>query len=448
MTFEKTDAETGEQISGAVLRVVDENSAIVDEWTSNGSIHTIEDQLIEGETYRLVEISAPAGYKYARDIEFTAAQDAKVVMADEAKPKDQDETGSITVTKQLMCNGDIIGARDQVFYVALYEDPECTYRVTEIKPLDFVMTSEVTAVFDGLEAGKTYYLGEADVNGINLVSGVVDDGTLFYTDFIQGQAVTAAAGADESDIKFLNEFYEIPYEFYIEGRLIITKKLEDADGNADESFETFYAGVFEDPECTILCEQVSVNLVELSLNGASEASATVRMVLSDTETINLYVTEVDANGIPVSQDPDFAYNVTVAGSSVSLNIDNTTAETTIINQELPEETEPESSPEPAPRTETESEPQTETESALQTESETESESQTELQTEPQTELQTEPQTSPQTEKQTASQTEKQTTTSVKTGDETPVRLYVTLLAAAAVILTASLVFKRRRNKRS
>jgi pilin isopeptide linkage protein len=444
MTFEKIDAETGDGLSGAILRVVDESGAVVDEWTSNGSTHTIKDQLIDGETYRLVEMSAPSGYKFAKDIEFTAAQDANVVMADEAKPKDQKEDGFVTVTKQLICNGNIIGARDQVFYVSLYEDPECTYRVTDVKPLEFQMTSDVTAVFDGLEPGTTYYIGESDENGVDIESGMVDDGTLFYTDFIQGQAVTADVQAQAPNIQFENDFLEVPSEFYREGQVVVTKKLVDADGNAEESYETFYAGVFADPEFTTLSDEVLSNVIPLQMNGASETNGIFRTVLADNVTIDLYVTEVDANGVPVSQNEDFAYEVTVEGSAVSLNEVNAIAQTMITNQELPEETEPESGPEPTPQTEIE----TESEAQTEVQSETESEAQTEIQTEIQTDLQTEKQTTSQTEKQTASQTEKQTTTSVKTGDETPVRFYVTLLAAAAVILTASLESKRRRNKRS
>jgi hypothetical protein len=382
---------------------------MVDEWTSNGSTHTIKDQLIDGETYRLVEMSAPSGYKFAKDIEFTATQDANVVMADEAKPKDQKEDGFVTVTKQLICNGNIIGARDQVFYVSLYEDPECTYRVTDVKPLEFQMTSDVTAVFDGLEPGTTYYIGESDENGVDIESGMVDDGTLFYTDFIQGQAVTADVQAQAPNIQFENDFLEIPSEFYREGQVVVTKKLVDADGNAEESSETFYAGVFADPEFTTLSDEVLSNVIPLQMNGASETNGIFRTVLADNVTIDLYVTEVDANGVPVSQNEDFAYEVAVEGSAVSLNEVNAIAQTMITNQELPEETEPESDPEPTPQTEIE----TESEAQTEVQSETESEAQTEIQTEIQTELQTEKQTTSQTEKQTASQTEKQTTTSVR-----------------------------------
>jgi hypothetical protein len=270
---------------------------------------------------------------------------------------------------------------------------------------------------------------------------------LFYTDFIQGQAVTADVQAQAPNIQFENDFLEIPSEFYREGQVVVTKKLVDADGNAEESYETFYAGVFADPEFTTLSDEVLSNVIPLQMNGASETNGIFRTVLADNVTIDLYVTEVDENGVPVSQDEDFAYEVAVEGSAVSLNEVNAIAQTMITNQELPEETEPESG---QTEIETELEAQTEVQSETESEAQTEvqSETESEAQTEIQTELQTEKQTTSQTEKQTASQTEKQTTTSVKTGDETPVRFYVTLLAAAAVILTASLESKRRRNKRS
>jgi hypothetical protein len=185
---------------------VAEDGTTIEEWTTNGSVHTIKDKLISGDTYRLVEISAPSGYKFAKDISFTAKENDKVVMSDVAKPKDQKENAKVSVTKQLICDGTILGAEDQVFYVALYEDSACTYRVTEIKAIEFKMASEVTVTFDGLEPGTTYYLGESDQNGSSIVSGQADDGTMFCTDFIQGQAVTAKSGSDAPEIKFLNEF--------------------------------------------------------------------------------------------------------------------------------------------------------------------------------------------------------------------------------------------------
>jgi pilin isopeptide linkage protein/LPXTG-motif cell wall-anchored protein len=413
MEFEKVDSETGEPVSGAVLRVIDADGTMVDEWTSDGSVHTITDQLIDGETYRLLEISAPTGYRYAEDILFTAAQDAKITMADEKKPEGQPENGSISVTKDLIFDGNAIGARDQIFYVAVYEDPECTRRVTGISPLEFKMTSEFTGVFDGLEPGKTYYISESDANGISIANGQVADGTLFYADFEQGHAVTAGVGADVPNMKFENEFFDIPYEFYLEGHLVITKKLVDADGNPEASFETFYAGIFADPEFTTLSDQVASNIIALPMDGASEASATVGVVLPETGAINLYVTEVDASGVPVSRSSDFIYEVSISGSSVSLSADNVTAETTITNRELPEQTESETTPE-------------------------------ETETEPQTEIKTTPTPTPtSTSGSTPTPTTTTSSSNPKTGDTTNLALWLALLVIAALAVGGILVYKKK-----
>jgi pilin isopeptide linkage protein len=390
---EKVDADTGAKVSGAVLRVIDANGATVDQWTSDGSVHTIAG-LTEGANYQLIELSAPTGYKFAKDITFTAAKDQKVVMSDEAKPKDQKQNASVTVTKQLTCSGNIIGARDQVFYVALYEDAECTHRISEIKTLAFKMASSVTVTFDGLEPNQTYYIGEADVNGINLKSGMVDDGTLFVTDFIQGQAVKASTQAGASTLKFLNEFTEIPQNFYREGDLVITKKMTDEDGNPVDTAETFYAGIFSDPQFTTLSDQVTSNIVALHLSGTSEVSDTVYAILPESGTLRLYVTEVDENGIPVSQDENFGYEVTIDGSEVSLDVQNSNAVVTITNQ-VSSDTEPDTEPESSKTV-------------------------------------------------TATPKTGSTATSVKTGDDTPTELYLILLAVSACILLIAVVLRRRR----
>jgi pilin isopeptide linkage protein len=391
---DKVDADTGAEVSGAVLRVIDANGATVDQWTSNGSVHTVSG-LTEGANYKLIELSAPTGYKFAKDITFTAAKDQKVVMSDQAKPKDQKQSASITVTKQLTCSGNIIGAKDQVFYVALYEDAECTHRISEIKTLAFKMASSVTVTFDELEPNQTYYIGEADVNGINLKSGMVDDGTLFVTNFIQGQAVTASTNAGAATLKFLNEFSEIPHNFYREGELDITKQLIDVEGNAKTANATFYAGIFADPDFTTMSDQVTNSLVPLELSETSEASATVGVILPESGTVTLYVTEVDADGIPVSEDASFAFDVTIDGSTVSLDGQNTSAQVTITNQ-LKDDTETLEEPE---------QKQTGT---------------------------------------TSSGTGGSTATSVKTGDNTPTELYLILLAASACIILLIAAVRRRR----
>jgi cobalamin biosynthesis Mg chelatase CobN len=200
--------------------------------------------------------------------------------------------------------------------------------------------------------------------------------------------VTASTQEGAASLKFLNEFVEIPNNFYWQGEVVVTKKLVDADGNAAASDETFYAGIFSDPQFTILSDQVSSNILELSLNGTSEASATVTAIIPESGTLRLYVTEVDASGTPVSSDADFEYAVSIDGSNVKLSEQNTSAVVTITNQQ-PADTETTDAPE---------------------------------------------------QKQTTGTT----TTAVKTGDDTPMELYLILLAVSAVILVTAIVIRRRR----
>ena len=58
---EKKDAETGDLVSGATLRLVRvSDNKVIDEWTSNGKAHSIKG-VVPGE-YKVVEVKAPNGY--------------------------------------------------------------------------------------------------------------------------------------------------------------------------------------------------------------------------------------------------------------------------------------------------------------------------------------------------------------------------------------------------
>ena len=67
----------GAELSGAVLRIMD-GDLLVEEWTSGTAPHEIMGTLIAGETYTLVEVSAPAGYTVADPINFTVSTDGSI----------------------------------------------------------------------------------------------------------------------------------------------------------------------------------------------------------------------------------------------------------------------------------------------------------------------------------------------------------------------------------
>lgn len=60
ISFAKVDADTGKNLSGAKLRLVDSNDEVVDEWVSSNEVHSISG--LENGTYYFEEVEAPLGY--------------------------------------------------------------------------------------------------------------------------------------------------------------------------------------------------------------------------------------------------------------------------------------------------------------------------------------------------------------------------------------------------
>ena len=59
----------GQEVTGALMKILDEDGNIVDEWTSEGKVHYATG-LVEGKNYTLHEDLAPTGLNLANDIEF------------------------------------------------------------------------------------------------------------------------------------------------------------------------------------------------------------------------------------------------------------------------------------------------------------------------------------------------------------------------------------------
>ena len=92
----KKSVVTGEELEGAKLAIYD-GDELIEQWTTTKETHYIEAKLEAGHTYRLVEISAPAGYKITEEIEFTVSTDGKV---DFVEMYDDFQTGHLTIYKK------------------------------------------------------------------------------------------------------------------------------------------------------------------------------------------------------------------------------------------------------------------------------------------------------------------------------------------------------------
>lgn len=68
VTISKTTV-SGDEVTGALMQIIDEDGNIIDEWTSEGKVHYATG-LVEGKKYTLHEDLAPTGLNLANDVEF------------------------------------------------------------------------------------------------------------------------------------------------------------------------------------------------------------------------------------------------------------------------------------------------------------------------------------------------------------------------------------------
>ena len=137
----KVDTEIT-MIAGAHLQVVDQNGKIIDNWISDGTAHAVNG-LVVGQTYTLVETEAPEGYVLASPIEFT--------VSDQADANDQLNliNKQVKVTKtDLTGEKEVEGAQLSV----VEKDTG--------KAADTWTSGKEPHPVSGLEVGKTYILTE------------------------------------------------------------------------------------------------------------------------------------------------------------------------------------------------------------------------------------------------------------------------------------------------
>lgn len=94
VTVSKTDSETGERISGALLQILDGQGNVLESWVSGAKEHDIRGKLCAGTTYYLHEEKAPAGYQKREDLSFTVPLLGEVLEVDFTNDKIRYSRGS------------------------------------------------------------------------------------------------------------------------------------------------------------------------------------------------------------------------------------------------------------------------------------------------------------------------------------------------------------------
>jgi pilin isopeptide linkage protein len=419
-----TEDVNGKPVEGSILRVVDEDGNIIDEWVTDGTPHVIKAQLVVGHYYRLVDVYEPDGYQIAEDVVFRVAEDGSTERVTVATEPENIEKASVQITKELTLNHQLMSAKDDAYYVALFADKDCTKRLTEIKKLTFQNTASATVEFQKLQVGKTYYLSETDVNGQPISKGTLATGETYQASYGQGQEIQVEKDGTAA-LTFENQFSALPKDCQLVGRLNITKRVQDAEGNAKSTSEIFYAGIFDDATFSHLSSYVSSNVVELKMNGKAESSTSVQVTLPESGSRNLYVTEVDKNGIPVKDSAGFSYELTVENSENTFTQAQYERSVVLTNRVKAEPAQTETPGQTTKKTTT-----TKTTKVSQTE-ETKS---------------TENKVTTKTSSGTTIVTGTKSTSSPKTGDNTNMKLWITLLILAGVCVAGVAVTRKKKHQ--
>ena len=91
--FSKVDAETGEELPGAVLELYAPDGSLLDTWETTEIPHVIPG-LPVGEGYVLREVTAPEGFEVAEDVTFNVEDTTEIqtiTMEDEKTPDQPEE---------------------------------------------------------------------------------------------------------------------------------------------------------------------------------------------------------------------------------------------------------------------------------------------------------------------------------------------------------------------
>ena len=271
---------------------------------------------------------------------------------------------------------------DYTFYTALFADEACTQRVSSVKALRVQQSYTTSTIFTNLEYG-TYYVAETDEFGNPISDSFVIDSN----EILDGKvSLTPKSQMGKSMIiNYVNG--NLPENPYNDGKITVNKQvlIGSEPGNVTD---TFYFALFTDAAHTIMA---SADIQKLELN--DESSGTV--VFDRLPYGEYYLAETDEDGVPV--DSDFGYTVTLDASYCKISADSTAVERTITNSKTKEPD-------------------------------------------------TEPVTQPTTSTTNRTTTTTTTTTTPKTGDDTNIAFYLTLMMMAALVGTGYGVRRRKKKE--
>jgi len=334
-TFSKKAVNGTDELPGAQLKVVKGSDAsgqdVVGSWTSETTAHTISG-LKYGQTYTMVETTAPDGYKVAESITFSINSEGKVVIGgtvqglNEVVMRDAPKTGTITLTKTNTSGTLLAGA---VF--TLYNANGVTPVQKNGQNITAMSTKEGTVSFSDVAYGN-YVIKETkapagyDLNTTSFKANLTDKNT-----DVTAQSVLNLGKVVDTEMPVTPTVPVTPPSSG-KGSITVTKSVLTQTGAAANVSGTFYVTLFRDAACTTTTGSPQA----ITVSKGASASTT----FTDLDYGTYYVAETNAAGTkvvttPQNTDKYSGYGVDGNGTAVLLASNSTSGNANIINRYSP-----------------------------------------------------------------------------------------------------------------
>ena len=305
----------------------------VKEITVSGLSGSVSFSNLEKGTYYLAETDEYGNVLSASDIHGTeckieysdggkvsvSASSAQAVIKNvySSLPKGYRHTATLTITKKLQTASGEAQTDTKTFYAGIYRKKDFSDTPTVVA-LDLKNASEATAKRRILLSSSNevnYYIAEVDKSG----KRITDEASFGYTIQVDQPEVTLKGG-EEKHVTITNKTRVSKVTLYL------TKKVYEGTSKKAVN-ETFYAGLFKDPEFT----QLYAKPIALQLKNKSEITLKLSLNLGAAAGAKIYVAEVDENGKVVQAGAKFGYDIRVVNATAEFTQKQTEVQSILLN---------------------------------------------------------------------------------------------------------------------
>ena len=232
-------------------------------------------------------------------------------------PKGYRHTATLTITKKLQTASGEAQTDTKTFYAGIYRKKDFSDTPTVVA-LNLKNASEASAKRRILLSSSNevnYYIAEVDKSG----KRITDEASFGYTIQVDQPEVTLKGG-EEKHVTITNKTRVSKVTLYL------TKKVYEGTSKKAVN-ETFYAGLFKDPEFT----QLYAKPIALQLKNKSEITLKLSLNLGAAAGAKIYVAEVDENGKVVQAGAKFGYDIRVVNATAEFTQKQTEVQSILLN---------------------------------------------------------------------------------------------------------------------